>query len=51
MEKKSVIKQKEIKIFFEEALKCYKSKQFANLSNILNPTDLHCLTNKEKYFC
>ena len=41
----------EIKIFFEEEFKCHKGKSFINLSNILNSTDLPCLTNEQKDFC
>ena len=41
----------EIKVFFEEALKCHNGKSFTNVSNILNFVDLPCLTNEQKDFC
>ena len=41
----------EIKIFFEEFFKCHRGKSFTSLFNILNSTELPCLTNEKKDFC
>ena len=41
----------DIKNFIEEVFKYHKRKSFINLSNILNTTELPCLTNEEKDFC
>ena len=41
----------EIKIFFEKIFECRKGKLLTNVSNILNYTDLPCVTVKQKDFC
>ena len=41
----------ETKIFFEEAFKYHKGKSFTNLSNILDSTDLPCLTTEQNGLC
>ena len=38
-------------VFFEDAFKCHKAKSFINLSDILNATDLPCLSNVQREFC
>ena len=37
--------------FFEDAFKFHKAKSLINLSDILNATDLPCLSNVQREFC